>query len=157
MKIGKINMYSGQGKGKTTLAIGQGLRAVSEGRNVVMVQMLDFNKNKDYSYLKSFEPKFRAFKFEKERDGFSPEVEKEIKNEILTAFNFARKIFETGESDMVILDGILDAVSMGFITDDDLVELLKKGEEAEIIITGAEKCEKAAPYANRIYSINIEK
>jgi len=157
MKIGKLYMYYGEGRGKTTLAIGQGLRAVSEGRRVVMIQFLDYNNNKDYLTLKKFEPDFRAFRFEKERENLSLVDENELRGEILTAVNFAKKIFETGESDMVILDGIMDAVSKGYITDDELVELLKKDEEAEVIITGTEKCEKAAEYANRIYSINIEK
>jgi len=157
MKIGKLYMYYGEGRGKTTLAIGQGLRAVSEGRRVVMIQFLDYNNNKDYLTLKKFEPDFRAFRFEKERDFVTAEDEHEIRNEILTALNFAKKIFETGESDMVILDGIMDVVSKGFMTDDDLVELLKKGNQAEVIVTGTEKCEKTAEYANHIYSINLEK
>jgi len=71
MKIGKLYMYYGEGRGKTTLAIGQGLRAVSEGRRVVMIQFLDYNNNKDYLTLKKFEPDFRAFRFEKEREKLS--------------------------------------------------------------------------------------
>lgn len=157
MKNGKVYMYYGKGRGKTTLAIGQGLRAIGEGHTVVMIQFLDYNKNKEYTSLKKLEPAFRAFRFEKERNGITKEDEKEIKNEIFTAVNFAKKIFETGESDMVILDGILDAVSMGFIADEELLALIKKGDQADIIITGTEKCEKTAEYADNIYCINIEK
>ncbi len=157
MKNGKVYMYYGKGRGKTTLAIGQGLRAVGDGKKVVMIQFLDYNKNKDYSYLKTMEPLFRAFRFEKEREKISKDDEKELKNEIVTAVTFARKIFETDESNVVILDGVLEAVSKGFITDEELLELLKKRGHADVIITGTEKCEKTAEYADNIYSINIEK
>ena len=40
---------------------------------------------------------------------------------------------------------------------EELLELLKKRGHADVIITGTEKCEKTAEYADNIYSINIEK
>ena len=83
MKNGKVYMYYGKGRGKTTLAIGQGLRAVGDGKKVVMIQFLDYNKNKDYSYLKTMEPLFRAFRFEKEREKISKDDEKELIKDVI--------------------------------------------------------------------------
>ncbi|HCT65422.1 MAG TPA: cob(I)yrinic acid a,c-diamide adenosyltransferase [Lachnospiraceae bacterium] len=158
MRKGNIYMYYGRGKGKTTLAIGQGMRAVSEGLSVVMVQFLDYNNNKEYSTLKRMEPEFRAFRFEKRRESLEKADENEIRNEINLAFNFSKKIMETGESEMLILDGVIDAVKSGLIDEAELFEVLeKRSSYMDIIITGSERSSLLAECADYIYSINIEK
>ncbi|MCI8342162.1 MAG: cob(I)yrinic acid a,c-diamide adenosyltransferase [Firmicutes bacterium] len=157
MNSGNIYMYYGDGKGKTTLAIGQGMRAVGEGMSVVMIQFLDYNHNKEYIPLKKLEPEFRAFRFEKQRESIEIADENELRNEINLAFNFSKKILETGESDMLILDGITDAVESGYINEEDLVQLLEGNSYMDIIITGGAKCPKIADCADYVYSINIDK
>ncbi|MCI1958424.1 MAG: cob(I)yrinic acid a,c-diamide adenosyltransferase [Clostridia bacterium] len=158
MREGYIYLYYGDGKGKTTLAIGQGMRAVGNDLSVVMVQFLDYNHNKEYIPLKKLEPNFRAFRFEKQRDSLENAQVNEVKNEIGLAINFSRKILETGECDMLILDGITDAVEAGFITDKEVADLLdKRTSYMDVIITGNKKYEKIAEKADFIYSINIEK
>lgn len=158
MRKGKIYLYYGEGKGKTTLAIGQGMRAVSGGLSVVMVQFLDYNNNSEYVTLKRMEPEFRAFRFEKKRESIEKADENEIKNEINLAFNFSKKILETGESEMLILDGIIDAVTSGFIDETELAEVLeKRSSYMDIIITGSKMCPLVADCADYIYTINVEK
>ena len=158
MRKGNIYLYYGEGRGKTTLAIGQGMRALGEELSVVMVQFLDYNHNKEYIPLKRLEPEFRAFRFEKQRECYKESDRTEVTNEIRLAYNFSKKIIETGESDMLILDGITDAVEEGFISDSDVAELLKKRNEGmDIIVTGCRKYDMIADCADYIYSINIEK
>ncbi len=158
MRKGHVYMYYGMGKGKTTLAIGQGMRAVSEGMSVVMVQFLDYNNNKENLILKRLEPDFRVFRFEKNRDKIEPEDHGEIKNEVKTSLNFSKKILETGECEMLILDGVLNAIKDGYIEECELIEALeRRSGYMDVIITGTDKCLGIVNHADYIFSINIEK
>ena len=158
MRTGNLYLYYGEGRGKTTLAIGQGMRALGEELSVVMVQFLDYNHNKEYIPLQKLEPQFRAFRFEKQRESIDEADKSELGNEIKLAYNFGKKIIETAECDMLILDGICDAVDLGFLSDEDVAELLKKrGKSMDIIVTGSHKHEKIAYCADYVYSINVEK
>ena len=142
MRTGNLYLYYGEGRGKTTLAIGQGMRALGEELSVVMVQFLDYNHNKEYIPLQKLEPQFRAFRFEKQRESIDEADKSELGN----------------ECDMLILDGICDAVDLGFLSDEDVAELLKKrGKSMDIIVTGSHKHEKIADCADYVYSINVEK
>lgn len=161
MRKGSIYIYYGQGRGKTTIAIGQGIRAVGEDLGVIMIQFLDYNNTKETIPLKKLEPDFKIFRFEKMRDtiyNLTDSCRKELQGEINTAFQFSKKILETGECDLLILDGIIDAVEKEYITEDALCEILdRKQNYMDVILTGTGKFEKISNKANFIYSICTEK
>ncbi len=122
MRKGKIIVYYGGGKGKTCVAVGRGLRAIGDGLRVVMIQFMDYYNSREMSLLKKLEPDFRIFRFEKDRSGeevCSAEVDstvrKEISGEIRNAYNFAKKIVDTGECEMLMLDGVLECVEKEYI------------------------------------------
>lgn len=117
MRQGQISIYYGMGKGKTAVAVGRGMRAIGEEQRVVMIQFLDYHNSKEIALLKKLEPDFRIFRFEKDRAAEDVQgaendeaLHKEIFNEIRNAFNFAKKIVDTGECEMLLLDGILECV-----------------------------------------------
>ncbi|MEA4816852.1 MAG: cob(I)yrinic acid a,c-diamide adenosyltransferase [Lachnospiraceae bacterium] len=161
MDKGYIYIYHGEGRGKTTIAIGQGIRAVSSGLKVIMIQFLDYNNTKEATVLKKLEPDFNVFRFEKIRDGiesFDESIRKEIKNEIHTAFNFTKKIFDTGECDLLILDGIIEAINQGYISKDDFLETLSKKQGfMSVILTGTQVNQEIMDMANFVYVIQTEK
>lgn len=104
MRQGQISIYYGMGKGKTAVAVGRGMRAIGEEQRVVMIQFLDYHNSKEIALLKKLEPDFRIFRFEKDRAAEDVQgaendeaLHKEIFNEIRNAFNFAKKIVDTGE------------------------------------------------------------
>ena len=68
MERGLIHIYTGDGKGKTTAAIGQGIRACGRGNKVYMVQFLKGQSTGELSTLKKLEPDFKVFRFEKIKD-----------------------------------------------------------------------------------------
>lgn len=161
MRKGYIYIYYGEGKGKTTLAVGQGVRAVGEGLTVVMIQFLDYNNTKESVPLKKLEPEFRIFRFEKMRTSIQDiddSTKKEVLSEIRNAFNFTRKIIETGECDMLILDGIIEAIEDGYIKEDELQELLNKRlSYMDVILTGRTLHDLIAKKSDYIFRICTEK
>ncbi len=161
MKDGNIVIYYGEGRGKTTAAIGQGIKAVGEGLSVILIQFLDYNNTKENVVLKKLEPDFKVIRFEKVRENVNSlnETElKEIKSELVNAFNFSRKVFETGECDVIILDGIFSAIEYGFITEDQLCELLEKRQSnMDVLLTGSKIYDKIKEKADYIYRFSVEK
>jgi cob(I)alamin adenosyltransferase len=161
VRKGYVFVYYGTGKGKTTLAVGQGVRAVGEDLSVVMIQFMDYNNTKETIPLKKLEPEFRVFRFEKNRpniDNADPTVKKEIAAEVRNAFNFTKKIMDTGECDILIIDGILDAVAEGYITEEELEDALKKKPSyMDAIITGTNAYDRISQQADYVYQIVTEK
>ena len=156
MRQGQISIYYGMGKGKTAVAVGRGMRAIGEEQRVVMIQFLDYHNSKEIALLKKLEPDFRIFRFEKDRAAEDVQgaendeaLHKEIFNEIRNAFNFAKKIVDTGECEMLLLDGILES---------DLHEIIgKRPDFMDIILTGTILPAGIAEEAENIYQLVAEK
>ena len=64
MKNGSVEVICGAGLGKTSLAIGKGIMALTEQKSVIMIQFLKGNRKEDQDALKSLEPDFKIFRFE---------------------------------------------------------------------------------------------
>ena len=65
MDKGLIHVYTGDGKGKTTAAIGLGIRALGNGYKVYMVQFLKSQDTSELKVIEKLEPGFKVFRFEK--------------------------------------------------------------------------------------------
>lgn len=160
MREGKIAVYYGAGKGKTSVSLGRGIRAMGENLRVVMIQFMEYHNNKELAFLENLEPDFRIFRFEKYREDMqlTEEDKKEISSEIKNAFNFAKKILDTGECEMLMLDGILECIESGYMTEDDVIELMeRKPEHMDLLLTGTMLPKRIANGADFIYQIVAEK
>lgn len=151
---GYVQIYTGNGKGKTTAAVGLGVRAAGDGFNVYMVQFLKGGSTGELNSIKKLEPNFKLFRFEKPRGFFwtlTNEEKEELKNEIGEAFNFCYTAAKEKKCDVLIMDEIMGAISNKLVTEDDVIELINnKDENVEIILTGRNVPEKLAGNANLI-------
>ncbi|OPZ94046.1 MAG: Cob(I)yrinic acid a,c-diamide adenosyltransferase [Firmicutes bacterium ADurb.Bin419] len=157
MEKGLIQVYTGEGKGKTTAAIGQGIRAYGRGKTVYMVQFLKSSETGELLTLKNLEPDFKVFRFEKKR-GFiwslgEAEIE-ELKAEISRAFDFVKETFKAGACEVLILDEIMAVISNRLVKIDDVLDIIKnKPENIELILTGRDvptEIIEAADYVSQI-------
>lgn len=136
MEKGYIHVYTGPGKGKTTAALGLGLRAAGAGLKVHMVQ---FMKGRRYSELDTIENITNFTISQHGRDEF---VSKENPDQIdidlaQKGFTYAKDIINNGKYDMVILDEINVAIDYNLIILKDVIKLLvEKPEKLELILTG---------------------
>ena len=136
MKKGFIHVYTGHGKGKTTAALGLGLRAVGAGFKVHMVQ---FMKGRRYSEIDGIEQLSNFTVSQHGRDEF---VNKEKPEPIdinmaQEGFDFAKKIIKDNKFDMIILDELNVAVDFKLIDLKDVLNLIEdKPEPLELILTG---------------------
>ena len=140
MENGLIQVYYGNGKGKTTAAIGLGIRAIGSKYKVIMIQFLKNDETGEYRTLKELEPQFKVFHFEKKR-GFTwqltDEEKKELQSETQNALKFASKVMDTGECDILILDELLNSLQLGFVKESEVLELIEnKPDEIELVLTG---------------------
>ena len=107
MDKGSIHIYCGEGKGKTTAAIGQGIREASQGRSVIIIQFMKEKNAEEIGFVQRLEPEIKLFRFQKSEESFEQlnEAEKteEIQN-LKNGLNFARKVLVTEECDVLILD-----------------------------------------------------
>jgi len=137
---GLIQVYTGDGKGKTTAAIGQGIRALGRGYTVYMVQFLKSQDTGELKVLEKLEPGFKVFRFEK-KHGFIFNMDEneiaELKNEVKAAFDFVKTVLQNNECDILILDEIMAVMGNGLIDIDDVADVLRnKPSGVEIILTG---------------------
>ena len=136
----EVQVYYGNGKGKTMAAVGNSIKEASNGRQVIIIQFLKGKNTDEFGFLDKLEPDIKLFRFEKEEAFYSdlPEEKKqdERKN-ILNGFNFAKKVIETGECDLLVLDEILGLIDLGIITEEDLISLIElRDEPYKLLLTG---------------------
>ena len=158
MQKGYVPVYFGEGRGKTTSAIGQGLKAIGDGLKVIMVRFLDGNKIAELEPLRRFEPEFKVFRFSKQREDGTEPSRQEMQMELTTAFQFGKKIIETGECDVLILDGVMDAVAENFLSGKELCQLVaRRPEYMEVLVTGEKMVEPLEELADNVYQIETIK
>jgi cob(I)alamin adenosyltransferase len=161
LKIGLIQIYCGEGKGKTTAAIGQGIRAVGQEMKVIMIQFLKSSESGELKTLKRIEPDFKVFRFEKQRDFFwnlSEEEKEDLKDEIRNGINFAKKVLDTRDCDILILDEILGVIKNKLVEEKEICDLLDhKPENVEVILTGRQITEELKKRAHYVSEIKPEK
>ena len=154
-------VYCGNGKGKTALAIGQSLREATQGKSVIVIQFLKGRERKSLDFLQELmNLDFKIFRFEKQDCCYAELTEEGKKEEninILNGVNFARKVIVTQECDFLLLDEILGLVDMGIVTVDTVADILKqKDESMHIVMTGWNLPEELRPYVDVITTINTE-
>ena len=138
MERGLIQVYTGNGKGKTTAALGIALRAVGHGLKVLVIQFMKGNIN--YGELetgKKLSPHLTIKQMGRETfvSKTNPDpIDIKMAQEGLA---LAEKTIKNGEFDIVILDEINVAVDYGLIPLSDLLQLIdSKPETVELILTG---------------------
>ncbi len=138
LKQGLVQVYFGRGKGKTTAAIGQGIRATGHGFRVFMIQFMKGNYKygeiEAISNIPNFELKqFGSPDLIAEPGEFDLEQGKK-------ALDYAKDIIMSDEYDIIILDEVGVAISMNVILVEPVLELIKnKPEKVELILTGGPK------------------
>lgn len=160
-KKGLIQVYCGPGKGKTSVAIGQAIRAVGHGKTAIVIQFLKGRATSEVDYLSVFEPDIKLFRFEKKNKYYEDLTEEERQEEnsnIRNGLNYAKKVLVTQECDMLILDEILGAIEYGIISEEDVENLFRiKDEETEIILTGNVVSAHLHESVDRVVSLEIIK
>jgi len=135
---GYIQVYTGNGKGKTTAALGQALRAAGSGLKTFIVS---FMKDFAYSELKSIQQLSQWIRLEQYgNDNFvfnkKPPGERDLKA-AQEGLQKAREEMLCGEYDIVIMDEVCVAIYFGLLKTEAVVSILKeKPEPIELILTG---------------------
>lgn len=137
---GLVHIYTGDGKGKTTAAIGLGVRACGRGLKVLMVQFLKCMPTGEEIGLKRLEPGFMLYRGTSNKK-FVPQMSEDEKiktaEEQLGIFNYAREAAASGNYDLIILDEAFGAIAAGMLDAESLVQFVKaKPEKLELVLTG---------------------
>jgi len=135
---GYVHVYTGNGKGKTTAALGLALRAAGAGLNVYIAQ---FIKHGEYSEIKALNR--LSDKITIEQFGRGRFIKGRPSEEDLVAarrgLNQIKKILKAGKHAVVILDEASVAVSLNLFSESELLEIIdRRPDNVEIIITGRE-------------------
>ena len=157
MESGIIQAFYGTGKGKTSAAVGQALRELQHGQRITMIQFLKGKVADEFQVLDRLEPDVQIFRFDKSDVSYcdlSESEKEEEKANILNGFNFSKKVLETGESDVTILDELLGLIDLGILTEDDVEDLLRiQGDYRKLIITGTKLPEQIRAYVDEVSEI----
>ncbi|MDH4006458.1 MAG: cob(I)yrinic acid a,c-diamide adenosyltransferase [Desulfuromonadales bacterium] len=142
LENGYVQVYTGNGKGKTTAALGLAFRAIGRGLKVCLIQ-----------FMKGGGPYGEHFAAEKMtqnmtvrcfgRDGWvkkgSPNPEDLAEAD--RAYRMAEASLESEDYDLVILDEMNGAVDFGLLSVEQALRLLDlKGEKVELVLTGRNAC-----------------
>lgn len=147
-----IQCYYGNGKGKTTAAVGQALRMAGAGKNVMIIQFLKDGFSSENKLLEKCGVKVLAQKMPTMFvDMNDPKMIKEVSQLVNGLFLMIDESY-----DGIVLDELLDAIALNLINEGMVYErILDLKDDHEIILTGRMPSHKIKPILD--YSSEIKK
>ncbi|BCG46816.1 Cob(I)alamin adenosyltransferase [Citrifermentans bremense] len=138
LEQGLIQVYTGNGKGKTTASLGLALRATGRELKVCMIQFMKgggpYGEQMAAERLAPFLTIIQTGRPGWVKKDNPHEADKQLAAE---ALELAAKTVQGGEYDLVILDEINGAVSMGLVPVEGVLDLMrKKPHHVELVLTG---------------------
>ncbi len=136
MEKGYVQVYTGNGKGKTTAAIGLAVRAAGAGRRVYFMQFVKGRLYSEIEALKKLSPLITVHQC-----GLGRFIKGEPSNEdrakASRGFAECTKTLREGTYDIVVLDEANVAVSLGLVSIKELLQAIgQKNRATEVVITG---------------------
>lgn len=155
-----IHIYHGDGKGKTTAAMGLALRALGHGWRVCAVQFLKDGASGEARMLASLPgvtviacPTGGKFTFQMTAEELAAARERQEE-----ALARARGLVEAGACDLLVLDEVLDAVNTGTLAEASLMDTVRAcGEHAELVLTGRGPSPDLVDLADYVTEMRCEK
>lgn len=153
LKKGLVHIYTGEGKGKTTAAIGLGIRAAGCNYRVCMFQFL---KDKKFpcgegDIIKRLGNNFKFKRFDITHPMFKKRSVIEIEVCLKKAIGEVKKVIQGKRFDVVVLDEILVCVSQGFVSEDVILKIIKsKPDEIELVLTGRGATQRLIEHADYV-------
>lgn len=151
---GRIHLYCGDGKGKTTCVMGLTVRAAGAGKKILLHQFLKDNNSSERKIIKDL-PTVNVVPGRK-MDKFTFRMnEKELQqlheeNDLL----FECLIRQTEEYDMLVMDESVYAMSMGLLSEDKVLEFLhNKPEHLEVVMSGRNPSKELLELADYVSEI----
>lgn len=140
MENGAVQIYYGDGHGKTNVAIGSAICAACDGKQAVVIQFLKGKKEPEF--LKKLDEESK---------------QEEIMN-IKNGFNYAKKVISTGADMVVVLDEMLGLLDLHLISKEELSDMLaSRPDDVTVIMTGRVLDDGIREMADEIYNIASEK
>ncbi|BDY13766.1 cob(I)alamin adenosyltransferase/cobinamide ATP-dependent adenosyltransferase [Hydrogenimonas cancrithermarum] len=137
MRQGYIQLYTGEGKGKTTAAVGQTLRALGNGLKVVFVQFMKSVPSGEITMLERCGGEKIAI-FREWDDSFV--IGEPSEKQVAMSRGLWSRMVEAMRSmqpDMLVLDEVAVALTYGLLNEQDVLSFLKqKPAKLEIVLTG---------------------
>ena len=137
MKQGLVHLYCGDGKGKTTAAIGLCVRAAGRGLRVLLVQFLKGNptgelaildKLEQVTVLRQTEQLGFTFRMNEQQKQHAAQVQQQL-------FEQARRQMQ--QYDLLILDEVMAAINTGMLSVQQVAELIEhRPPQLELVMTG---------------------
>lgn len=157
---GLVHIYCGDGKGKTSAAVGLSVRAAGRGMKVLVVRFLKTENSGEVEILRSIPgitvtPCERTF-------GFAFRMTEEQKKEASVYYQsrFDRAIQEVvkDQYDLLILDEILASCNYGMVKERSVIQFLQnRPENLEVVLTGRDPSEKLLELADYVSEICMRK
>lgn len=161
---GLIQVYTGNGKGKTTASLGTAIRAVSKGWKVAIVY---FDKGGEhYSERSMITERFPEIEiFPTGLDRIDPKTNKfrfgvtdPDMSEAERGLNIVRDLFNKNQHQLVVLDEINTTTSLGMLDEPAVLDVIKsKPEDMELILTGRDCPESFKELADLVSDVNLVK
>lgn len=152
MSKGLIHIYTGDGKGKTTAAVGMSLRAKSRKLRTLFVQFFkEPDSGSEISLLSSLGIDILVFD-EVKSPLFHPEIDRPLlRREAKKALSKLEQLFRERNLDFIVLDEFICLVAEGILTEDEAADFLKsKPDNTELILTGKGAPEKLVAMADYV-------
>jgi len=141
-ELGRIHVYTGQGKGKTTAAIGQAIRCLGAGLQVIMVNFLKNPGSSEFQILDHLYPECRYIIANQEPRGFYWELSEHQKTAMGQDYQAAwikvQELIDQHQCDVLILDEIMAVIAYGIISVESVLSLMQEAQHRhiELILTG---------------------
>ena len=161
MELGLIHIYCGDGKGKTTAAMGLGMRAVGRDKKVILTQFLKDNETGELNSIEKLGGNFEVMKGIPVKKFFkfmSPEEQTATRKEHEERFISVTKRAIDENFDLLILDEIIASTNLDLIQLDIVIEFLEnKPKGLEVVLTGRNPHERLVELADYVSEIKAVK